>query len=58
LGEQRPEVGAAQAGDVEAGTLQGREQVLFDAACGAEKGALSPLSDMRLAELYETSHTW
>ena len=25
LGEQRPEVGAAQAGDVEAGMLQGRE---------------------------------
>ena len=25
LGEQRPQVGAAQAGDVEAGTLQGRE---------------------------------
>ena len=32
LGEQRPQVGAAQAGDVEAGTLQGREQALFDAA--------------------------
>jgi hypothetical protein len=29
LGEQRPEVGAAQAGDVEAGTLQGRKQALF-----------------------------
>jgi len=32
LGEQRSEVSAAQAGDVEAGTLQGREQALFDAA--------------------------
>jgi len=32
LGEQRPQVGAAQAGNVEARTLQGREQGLFDAA--------------------------
>ena len=30
--EQRQEVGAAKAGDVEAGTLQGREQDLFSAA--------------------------
>ncbi len=30
-GEQRPQVSAAHAGDVEAGTLQGREEGLFDA---------------------------
>jgi hypothetical protein len=32
LGDQRQEVGAAEAGDVEAGTLQGGEQGLFGAA--------------------------
>ena len=33
LGEQRSEVGAAQAGDVEAGTLQGREQAPLARVC-------------------------
>jgi hypothetical protein len=32
FGKQRQEVGAAEAGDVEARALQGREQGLFDAA--------------------------
>ena len=32
MGSQRQEVGAAEAGDVEAGTLQGREQGPFVAA--------------------------
>ena len=44
LGEQRCEVGAAQAGDVEAGTLQGREQALFDAAEKLRPLRLRPLT--------------
>src|SRR5205823_11317658 len=44
LGEQRSEVGAAQAGDVEARTLQGREQALFDAAKKLRPLRLRPLT--------------
>src|SRR5258707_11833530 len=53
LGEQRPEVGAAQAGDVEAGTLQGREQALFDAAEKIEAPESAPFDGTRLGEPVE-----
>jgi hypothetical protein len=53
LGEQRPEVGAAQAGDVEAGTLQGREQALFDAAEKIEALEIAPFDGTRLGEPVE-----
>src|SRR3984893_12941951 len=50
LGEQRSEVAAAQAGDVEAGTLQGREQALFDAAEKIEALEIAPFDGTRLGE--------
>src|SRR5437016_12345728 len=53
LGEQRPEVGAAQAGDVEARTLQGREQALFDAAKKIEAFEVAPFDGTRLGEPVE-----
>ena len=53
LGEQRPQVGAAQAGDVEAGTLQGREQALFDAAEKIEALEIAPFDGTRLGEPVE-----
>src|SRR6516165_8262461 len=53
LGEERPQVGAAQAGDVEAGTLQGREQALFDAAEKIEALKIAPLDGTRLGEPVE-----
>jgi len=53
LGEQRSEVGAAQAGDVEAGTLQGREQALFDAAEKIEALEIAPFDGTRLGEPVE-----
>ena len=53
LGEQRPEVGAAQAGDVEAGTLQGREQALFDAAEKIAALESAPFDGTRLGEPVE-----
>ena len=56
LGEQRPEVGAAQAGDVEAGTLQGREQALFDAAEKIEALEIAPFDGTRLGEPVERAN--
>src|SRR4029077_15920815 len=53
LGEQRPQVGAAQAGDVEAGTRQGREQALFDAAEKIEALEIAPVDGTRLGEPVE-----
>ena len=53
LGEQRPEVGAALAGDVEAGTLQGREQALFDALKKLRPLRLRPLTGRGLGEPVE-----
>ena len=53
LGEQRPEVSAAQADDVEAGTLQGREQALFDAAEKIEALEIAPFDGTRLGEPVE-----
>ena len=47
LGEQRPEIGAAQAGDVEAGTMQGGEQALFDAAEKIEALEIAPFDGTR-----------
>ena len=55
LGEQRPEVGAAHAGDIEAGTLQGREQALFDAAEKIEALESAPFDGTRLGETVERS---
>ena len=52
-GEQRPEVGAAQAGDVEARTLQGGEQALFDAAEKIEALEIAPFDGTRLGEPVE-----
>ncbi len=52
-GEQRPEVGAAQAGDVEAGTLQGREEALFGAAEKVEALEVAPFDRTRLGEPVE-----
>ena len=53
LGEQRPQVGAAQAGDVEAGTLQGREQALLDAAEKVDALEIAPIDGTRLGEPIE-----
>src|SRR5207237_8762152 len=53
VGEQRPEVGAAQAGDVEARTLQGGEQALFDAAEKIEALEIAPFDGTRLGEPVE-----
>src|SRR4029077_20317287 len=47
------EVGAAQAGDVEAGTLQGREQALLDAAEKIEALEIAPFDGTRLGEPVE-----
>jgi hypothetical protein len=52
-GEQRPQVGAAQAGDAEAGSLQGREQALFDAAEKIEALEIAPVDGTRLGEPVE-----
>jgi hypothetical protein len=48
LDEQRPQVGSAQAGDVEAGTLQSREQALFDAAEKIDALEIAPVDGTRL----------
>src|ERR1700726_3858556 len=53
LGEQRPEGGAAQAGDVEVGTLEGREQALFDTAEKIEALEIAPFDGTRLGEPVE-----
>ena len=53
LGEYRPQIGAAQAGDVEAGTLQGREQALLDAAEKVEALEIAPIDGTRLGEPIE-----
>jgi hypothetical protein len=50
LGDERPEVGAAQAGDVEAGTLQSREQGLFGAAEKVQAPEIAAIDGTGLGE--------
>ena len=55
-GEQRPEVGAARVGDVETGTLQGREQALFDAAEKIEALEIAPFDGRDESNLQFIEH--
>ncbi len=57
LGEQRPEVGTAQTGDIEGGTLEGGEQALFDAAEKIEAVEFAPFDATRLGEPIECADT-
>ena len=53
LAEQRQEIGAAEAGDVEGGTLQGRQQGLFGAAEEVETLDSAAFDGARLGETVE-----
>ena len=53
LGEQRSQVGAAEASDVEARTLQGREQGLFGATEKVEAFEVAAVDRTRLGETVE-----
>ena len=53
LGDERPEVGAAKAGDVEAGTLQSREQGLFGAAEKVQAPEIAAIDGTGLGETVE-----
>jgi hypothetical protein len=55
LAEQRQEISAAEAGDVEGGTLQGREQGLLDAAEEVEPFDIAAVDGTRLGEAVEGS---
>ncbi len=56
LGDERPEVGAAQAGDVEAGTLQSREQGLFGAAEKVQAPEIAAIDGTGLGETVERAN--
>ena len=56
LGEERPEVGAAQPGDVEAGTLQSREQGLFGAAEKVQAPEIAAIDGTGLGETVERAN--
>ena len=53
LGSQRQEVGAAEAGDVEAGTLQGREPGVFGAVEKVQATDVAAVDGARLGEPVE-----
>ena len=55
LAEQRQEISAAEAGDVEGGPLQGREQGLLDAAEEIEPSDIAAVDGTRLGEAVEGS---
>src|SRR6516164_5861650 len=56
-GEQWQEVGAAEAGDVEAGTLQGRKQGLFGVAKEVEPAEVAAFDGAGLGKTVEGSET-
>ena len=55
LAEQRQEISAAEAGDVEGGQLQGREQGLLDAVEEIEPSDIAAVDGTRLGEAVEGS---
>src|SRR6516164_2043163 len=55
LAEQRQEISAAEAGDVEGGPLQGREQGLLDAVEEIEPSDIAAVDGTRLGEAVEGS---
>jgi len=55
LAEQRQEIGAAEAGDVEGGTLQGREQGLLSAVEEVEPSDIAAVNGTRLGKAVEGS---
>ena len=58
-GEQRPEVGAAQAGDVETGTLQGREKSTGDPpSAGFVAEWLAERSNFRIEAYFAIMPDW
>ena len=57
MAEQWQEVGAAEAGDVEAGTLQGRKQGLFGAAKEVEPADVAAFDGAGLGKTVEGSET-
>src|SRR6267378_2994920 len=56
LGDEWPKVGAAQAGDVEAWTLQGREHGLFGAAEKVEALEIAAIDGTGLGETVERAN--